>query len=276
LPVTTLDPGPTTTVDQNTTSTTEGPTTTVAEEFVYGSGACAAADGSSEIPDTLTAPQKCIEDGKGYVATVVTSRGTLEITLNSELAPGNVNNFVTLARYGYYDGTDCHRIIKDFVVQCGRRNDDETQPGYTVADELPSTNPYYEGVVAMANTGSPDSAGGQFFIVTGQNGATLPASYTILGQVTKGYSSTVKLMEDLADPLAENGVPPLIEITIESVTIEELDEVPTTTVPTTTTTTTTIPGDTTPDTATDGTSDVPTETDESTPATGTEAATSTT
>jgi cyclophilin family peptidyl-prolyl cis-trans isomerase len=219
---------------------------------------------------------KCIDENKGYVAEVVTSRGTFEITLDAARTPGNVNNFVTLARYGYYDGTDCHRIIKDFVVQCGRRNGDESAPGYTVQDELPAPDQYFEGVVAMANTGQPNSAGGQFFIVTGINGAGLAPSYTVIGQVTKGYGSTVRLLEDLADPLSDNGVPPLIPVEVESITIKELDAPPETTTPSTTTTTTTLPGATTPDTTTDSATDTETEPDGSTPATGTQAATSTT
>lgn len=264
---TTIDLGPTTTLDPNATTTTAGPTTTVAVEFAYGTAPCPEPDGSTELPETFAgAPMKCIDDAKGYVAEVVTSRGTFEITLDAVRTTGNVNNFVTLARYGYYDGTDCHRIIKDFVVQCGRRDGNESAPGYTVQDELPAEGQYFEGVVAMANTGQPDSAGGQFFIITGANGAGLPPNYTVIGQVTSGYSSAVRLLEDLADPLADNGVPPLIPVEIESITITELDAPPETTTPTTTTST--IPDDTTPDPAPQGTSDAPT--------TGSDAATSTT
>ena len=80
---------------------------------------------------------------------------------------------------------------------------------------------YSEGVVAMANTGSPNTGGGQWFIITGENGASLPAQYTILGTVTKGLTSTVQALENLADPTASNGVPPLAPVTIESITITE-------------------------------------------------------
>jgi cyclophilin family peptidyl-prolyl cis-trans isomerase len=264
VPATTLDAAPTTTFDPNATTTTEGPTTTVATAFEFGTAPCPEADGSTETPETFGGPpSKCIDETKGYVAEVVTSKGTFEITLDAEKAPGNVNNFVTLARYGYYDGTDCHRIIKDFAVQCGRRNGDETAPGYTVADELPAPDSYSEGVVAMANTGQPNSAGGQFFIIVGESGASLPPSYTILGRITKGQS-TVQVLENLADPLAQNGVPPLVEIEIESITIEELDAPPETTIATTTSTTSTTlatdPADTSADTTggtTADTTDIP-------------------
>jgi cyclophilin family peptidyl-prolyl cis-trans isomerase len=152
---------------------------------------------------------------------VVTNKGSFTITLDAATSPGNVNNFVTLARYHYYDATGCHRVLKDFVVQCGRPGDNENAPGYDVPDELPAAGDYAEGVIAMANTGSPDSGGGQWFIITGEQGASLPPSYSIIGTVTKGYDTTVQALENLADPLAQNGVPPLAEIVIESVTITQ-------------------------------------------------------
>ena len=206
-------------------STTEATTTTVA--FEYGDAPCPAEDGSTEMPDTFDGPPElCIDPEATYTAEVVTDKGSFTIELNTEGAPGNVNNFVSLARYGYYDGADCHRIIQDFVVQCGRptglpESEAEARPGYTVTDELPAEGAYAEGVVAMANTGSPNTGGGQWFIITGENGASLPAQYTVLGTVTKGLNSTVQALENLADPTASNGVPPLAPVTIESITITE-------------------------------------------------------
>ena len=222
---TTLAP---TTTDPNATTTTEGPTTTAAptttevKEFAYGTAPCPADDGSSDKTDTFEgAPQLCIDPAATYTAEVVTNKGSFTITLDTANAPGNVNNFVTLARYHYYDGTGCHRVLKDFVVQCGRPGDDEDAPGYNVPDELPSAGDYAEGVIAMANTGSADSGGGQWFIITGDQGVALPPSYSILGTVTKGFDTTVQALENLADPLAQNGVPPLAEIVIESITITQ-------------------------------------------------------
>ena len=222
-PVDTSDLGTTDTTAA--TSTTEATTTTV--EFAYGEAPCPEADGSTEMPDTFDgAPELCIDPSKTYTAEVVTDKGSFTIDLNTEGAPGNVNNFVVLARYGYYDGSTCHRIIKDFVVQCGRPDLDDEQaaeerPGYTVNDELPTDAEYAEGVVAMANTGSANTGGGQWFIITGADGASLPPQYTILGTVSKGLTSTVQALENLADPTASNGVPPLAPVTIESITITE-------------------------------------------------------
>lgn len=202
-------------------TTTAAPTTTVAPEFVFGDQPCPGDDATT--PEGFLfegAPERCIDPEATYTAEVTTNFGAFTIELNTEGAPGNVNNFVVLARYGYYDGSTCHRIITDFVVQCGRPGELEEAPGYTVADELP-TEPYEVGMVAMANTGAPNSGGGQWFVITGENGASLPQQYTVLGTVTAGLDSTVRALANLADPTAANGVPPLQPVEIESVVIAE-------------------------------------------------------
>jgi len=229
---TTVDPASTTTLDPASTTTagpttTEGPTTTVARAFEFGTAPCPEADGSSTMPDAFEgAPQLCIDPSKSYTATVVTNKGDFTIALDAATAPGNVNNFVTLARWGYYDAGGCHRVLADFVVQCGRPVLDDEQaaeeaPGYSVPDELPAPDSYEVGTIAMANTGSPDTGGGQWFVITGAQGVALPPQYTIIGTVTKGLDTTVKVLAGLADPLAANGVPPLSPIDITSITIDE-------------------------------------------------------
>lgn len=220
-PVATVDPASATTLDPAST-TTEGPTTTVAREFEYGTAPCPEADGSTDQPDSFDgAPQLCIDPAKSYTADVVTNKGAFTIELDAAASPGNVNNFAVLSQYGYYDSSGCHRVIADFVVQCGRPGDDETAPGYNVADELPAPDSYEVGMIVMANTGAPDSGGGQWFIITGPEGAALPPQYSVIGKVTDGLDTTVKALANLADPLADNGVPPLVAIEIESVTITE-------------------------------------------------------
>ena len=208
--------------DDKDTTDTVAPIDTVAPEFVYGIGECAPDTKPAEPVRTFTdAPKQCIDPATSYSAVIETNKGSFTIALDTADSPGNVNNFVTLARYGYYDGTGCHRIMAEFVVQCGRPGEDEQAPGYNVPDELPAEGSYAEGVVAMANTGSPDSGGGQFFVITGDRGAALPASYTILGTVTEGYDTTVAALAALADPDASNGVPPLEQVDITSITITE-------------------------------------------------------
>jgi cyclophilin family peptidyl-prolyl cis-trans isomerase len=223
-PATTIAPATTISTDPSTTQepvTTEAPTTTVAPEFEYGTAPCPEADGSTPKPDAFEgAPALCIDLDSTYTATVVTDKGEFTIDLDVAGAPGNVNNFVTLARYGYYVNTGCHRIISNFVVQCGRPGDDESAPGYGINDELPEAGSYQVGSVAMANAGA-NTAGGQFFVVTGADGAALPPQYTIIGTVTTGLDTTVKVLNGLADPTAANGVPPLTPVVIESITINE-------------------------------------------------------
>ncbi|MFW2333727.1 peptidylprolyl isomerase, partial [Ilumatobacter sp.] len=115
----------------------------------------------------------------------------------------------------------CHRVITDFVVQCGDpQGDGYGGPGYTIPDELPLPGEYRAGSIAMANTGQPNSAGSQFFIITGPNGAGLPPQYSLFGDVIGGIE-TVDVLNELQNPAGDNGVPPLEPITIESVTITE-------------------------------------------------------
>jgi len=179
---------------------------------------CAAADGSAAKQSTFTEyPPVCIEPGKGYAATIETNQGTLNITLRADLAPMTVNSFVNLARYHYFDGTTCHRAIQNFVVQCGDPTATGTgDPGYEFADELP-TEAYKIGSIAMANAG-PNTNGSQFFIISGSNGAALPPSYSLFGQVDEADMGVVASLDALGNP--SDGAP-LQPIDIVSVTITE-------------------------------------------------------
>ena len=215
----------TTTVDPNapTTTTTPLPSTIAPAPPVTGATPCPAADGSS--PRTVAfaqAPPSCIDKTKTYTATVTTNKGAYTIALDAAAAPLTVNNFVVLARYHYFDSTICHRAIPQFAVQCGDPSGTGTGgPGYTFADELPAAGSYKVGSIAMANSG-PDTNGSQFFIITGANGAALAPNYTLFGQVTDGLDTTVKALDALGNPdSAADGVPPLEQIVIESVTITE-------------------------------------------------------
>jgi len=205
-----------TTVDSTATAPVEGRTIT-------GDTPCPAVDGSEARASTFEkAPSNCLEAGKTYTAVVTTNKGEFTIVLDQTKAPLAANNFVTLARYKYFDNTQCHRAILDFVVQCG----DPTAtgsggPGYSFADELPQAGEYKLGSIAMANSG-PNTNGSQFFIITGDQGVTLPPSYTLFGQVTNGLDNTVPALNAASNPdPAANGVPTLETITIVSVVITE-------------------------------------------------------
>lgn len=118
--------------------------------------------------------------------------GTIEIELYPELAPTTVANFEKLASQAYYDGTTFHRVIPGFMIQGGDpntrdddpRNDGQGSPGYTIEDEFTKA-PHVRGAVAMANRGSPNTAGGQFFIVHADS-QHLDHAYTLFGRVVDG------------------------------------------------------------------------------------------
>ncbi|MEZ5295129.1 MAG: peptidylprolyl isomerase [Ilumatobacteraceae bacterium] len=182
---------------------------------------CPAVDGSSDQQQQFDEyPPTCIDTSKTYTAEIVTNKGTLVVELDDEAAPLTVNNFVTLARYHYFDDTNCHRIIPGFMAQCGDPTATGTgDPGYSFADELPaSSDVYTAGTVAMANSG-PDTNGSQFFIITG-DATFLPPSYSVFGRVIEGMDDTLPALDAAGNP-DDNGVPPLEEVVIESVTITE-------------------------------------------------------
>lgn len=207
---------PTTTSAPAETATTIAP---VEGRTISGDTPCPAVDGSEERAGQFEkAPPTCIEDGATYLAIVSTNKGDFTIKLDQSKAPLAVNSFVTLARYKYFDGTQCHRAIPNFVVQCG----DPTAtgsggPGYQFADELPAQGEYKIGSIAMANSG-PNTNGSQFFVITGSDGASLPPQYTLLGEVTDGLDTTVPALDAAGNP-ENNGVPPLEPIVINSVKI---------------------------------------------------------
>src|SRR4051812_8655327 len=131
-------------------------------------------------------PDMEIDPSKRYSAQLDTSIGTMTIALDAATAPKTVNNFVFLARQGFYDGVIFHRIIEGFMCQGG--DPDGTGrggPGYRFEDELPKPGRYEVGSVAMANAG-PNTNGSQFFIVSGSSGVGLPPQYSLFGKVVAG------------------------------------------------------------------------------------------
>ncbi len=188
---------------------------------ITGETPCPEADMSeTRVSKFEKAPPMCLEDGKTYTAIVLTNKGEFSIILDPIKAPIATNNFVVLARYKYFDDTKCHRAITDFVVQCGDPTATGTGgPGYAFADELPAQGEYKIGSIAMANSG-PNTNGSQFFIITGQNGATLNPDYTLFGQVTEGLDQTIPALNAASNPdPAANGVPPIEDLIILNVTI---------------------------------------------------------
>ncbi len=206
----------------------EDPTsTTVGDgEFAYGTGECPAEDGSS--PQQLTfedAPQLCIDPEVTYTAEIVTSEGEVTVELDAAAAPGTVNNFVVLARYGFYDDVAFHRIIQGFVNQTGDPTGEPAgtgDPGYAIADELPAdASAYVAGSVAMANSG-PNTGGGQFFVVVGDGGSQLQPLYSLFGQVVEGQEVMDAINAEFGEAAGGAGTP-TGDVRVESVTIVEAD-----------------------------------------------------
>jgi peptidyl-prolyl cis-trans isomerase B (cyclophilin B) len=137
------------------------------------------------MPKSYSRAEQVIDPAKRYKVTIETDKGTIEAALDSSRAPASVNNFVFLARDGFYDGLTFHRVVDDFVIQGGCPEGSGTGgPGYKFADE-PVQGEYIPGALAMANSG-PNTNGSQFFITTVDCRSKLAKSYNLFGQVTKG------------------------------------------------------------------------------------------
>jgi peptidyl-prolyl cis-trans isomerase B (cyclophilin B) len=126
------------------------------------------------------------------LAVIETRLGNIELELFPEKAPKHVENFTRLAKSGFYDGTTFHRVIPGFMIQGGdpnskdhdRTNDGTGGPGYTIKAEFNDT-PHKRGILSMARSRDPDSAGSQFFICVA-DAPHLDRNYTAFGKVLKG------------------------------------------------------------------------------------------
>ncbi|HET9442357.1 MAG TPA: peptidylprolyl isomerase [Acidimicrobiales bacterium] len=166
-----------------------------------------------------SAPEMSIDPSKRYTATITTSMGEMVVALDPVNAPRTVNNFVFLARQGYYDGVIFHRIISGFMIQGGDpTGTGRGGPGYRFADELPRPGQYEIGSVAMANAG-PNTNGSQFFIVSGPNGAGLPPQYSLFGKLVKGLDVLDQIQRVRTGP----GDKPVTDVTIQAVAVTEAD-----------------------------------------------------
>jgi peptidyl-prolyl cis-trans isomerase B (cyclophilin B) len=170
------------------------------------------------------APPMTIDTTKTYTATFKTTTGTFVASLDTTAAPKTVNNFVFLANKGYFNCGSFFRVIPGFVLQTGNpaQTNAGTEPGYTIPDELPpkAANPaqqYPLGSLVMANTGSPNTGGSQFFVVSGTQGEALPNTYSLFGQVTSGLN----VVSTIDKQGSSSGVPPDVTQRIISLTINE-------------------------------------------------------
>jgi cyclophilin family peptidyl-prolyl cis-trans isomerase len=194
------------------TSSVGGDTTTTAAE-------CADVDApDAREPGSNEAPTEELDASKTYTLTFDTSCGSFTVTLDPELAPKTAASLVALANAGYFDETIFHRVVPGFVIQGG----DPTQtggggPGYSTVDVPPSDAAYTQGVVAMAKSGveAAGTSGSQFFVVTGEN-AGLPPDYAIVGEVTEGMETVLRI-----DALGVGDGPPSQPVVVNTVTVGE-------------------------------------------------------
>jgi len=133
-----------------------------------------------------TQPEMQIDPHKTYRATIETKKGVIELELSVKHAPKTVNNFVFLAREGFYDGVSFHRVIGDFMIQGGDpTGSGRGGPGYRFEDEVAGNPLVHErGVISMANAG-PNTNGSQFFITLSPQ-PHLNGKHTVFGKVVKG------------------------------------------------------------------------------------------
>jgi len=133
-------------------------------------------------------------------AIINTNLGNIQFELLSDIAPETVRNFIKLAKSGFYDGTLFHRVIPKFMIQGGDPNTKESDkstwgtggPGYNIKAEFNSRS-HLRGIVSMARSSDPDSAGSQFFIVTSDS-TFLDREYTVFGQVVDGIEVADKIV----------------------------------------------------------------------------------
>jgi cyclophilin family peptidyl-prolyl cis-trans isomerase len=200
---------------------------------------CPPADGSAERTiDFEGLPPTCIDVTKTYTAVFDTTEGEITVTLDAATTPSTVNNFVHLARYGYYDGTTIFRTDPSIdIIQGGAPHTESASdpgPGYTIPDEptldistgaLRGPYTYEAGQLVMARSAGPDSSSAQFFFVTGENASALDGqgTYLVFGTTDDAgievLQTIIGLHED--DPSSGLGGAPSREVTINSVTIQE-------------------------------------------------------
>ena len=162
-------------------------------------------------------PSLTIDPSTSYAATIRTNKGDIAVELFADESPQTVNNFVFLAREGFYDGVIFHRVISGFMIQGGDPTGTGTGgPGYRFRDELEAATKhgYDRGTLAMANAG-PNTNGSQFFIT--HVDAPLPPAYAVFGRTTAGHD----VIDAIAGVPTGSGDKPMEDVVIDTVEITE-------------------------------------------------------
>lgn len=171
--------------------------------------------------------QSCLDSERSYTAVLDTTAGEIRVELDNQNTPGTANNFVSLARAGYYDGTLLHRTDPSIgIIQGGSphtNNAADPGPGYTIKDEGTEFT-YRAGQLVMARTGAPNSSGAQFFFAVNENTALLDSQgvYVVFGNTVAGQDVLDAILASHRDdPSSSLGGAPDPEVTVNSVRIEE-------------------------------------------------------
>ncbi len=176
------------------------------------------------ISSSVTANEETVESVTVDVV-IETKFGNIELILFTDIAPGHVENFLKLAKSGFYDGTIFHRVIPGFMIQGGDPNSKEPNrsthgtggPGYSIDAEF-NDKPHVRGTLSMARSRDPDSAGSQFFIVV-KKSSTLDNNYTVFGEVVSGMDVADKIVSQERD--TRNNPIERIEMTIRVIESEQ-------------------------------------------------------
>ena len=174
---------------------------------------CAEVSAPTAKPDgSAKKPKGKLDPAMTHTVEFQTSCGDFTVTLDVKGAPNTTASFASLARSGFYDDTVFHRIVPGFVIQGGDPTGTGTGgPGYKTVDKPPANASYTRGVVSMAKTGAeaPGTSGSQFYVVTGAD-AGLPPDYAIVGEVTEGMD-TVMRIEALGTSTEQPSRPVVVE-----------------------------------------------------------------
>jgi len=170
-----------------------------------------------EMNDEVRTPPKELP-----IATIVIKNyGTIEAELYPHIAPNTVNNFISLANSGFYDGLTFHRIIKDFMIQGGDPNGNGSGcPGYSIKGEFTKNKfkndlKHAEGVLSMARSQNKNSGGSQFFIIT-KDSPHLDGQYAAFGKIIKG----IDIVHEIENTKTGNNDKPEKDIVIESIKVD--------------------------------------------------------
>jgi peptidyl-prolyl cis-trans isomerase B (cyclophilin B) len=171
-----------------------------------GMGVVAYAQYGMPAPKAISVTKGEIKKMAETKAIIETKFGNITIKFFPDVAPGHVKNFIDLAKKGFYDNSIFHRVIPGFMIQGGDPiTKDPTAggagtggPGYTIKAEF-NDKPHVRGVLSMARSNNPDSAGSQFFIVV-KDSRFLDKQYTVFGEVESGMEAADKIVSQPRDP----------------------------------------------------------------------------